>query len=139
MNRRVLSRWFMSFALATLLLSACGAEAPSKTRAGAWKATTDCGDFTLFVSDGGTAITNANYKVKKFDVGPLGQNATSKPWNEPFAFDGRKLSMHTSRMGIVIVGWEATFSRNGRQLSGTVHFLPSEVKGGCKARFSINR
>jgi len=143
MNSRLLSRLLLCITIVVLLqvelAFSTDIGAPAKTRAGAWKATTDCGDFTLFVSHDGTAIINANYTIKKPAVGSIGQDSKTKPWANPFPIDGDKLSLSITKAGIPFVEWKATFSRDGKQLSGTVHFMPTETKGGCKAKFSIRR
>ncbi len=87
--------------LAVIFASSACEEAPPQTRAGVWKATTDCGDFTLFVSDDGNAVTNANWEIRKPDLGNdplrLKKETSSTPWDRPFAFQGRELSMHFNK------------------------------------------
>ena len=145
----------IALALFALLLSNCQTDAPPETRAGEWTASTDCGVFTLYVSDDGTAINKmkiasrfkdlgsvklvaGNTAVELKDPGDLEDSIFSKA-SRPFNFDGRELTMTIGMANLTIVSLDATFRPNGKRLSGTAHFYPQEEGGGCKTKFQINR
>jgi hypothetical protein len=117
-----------------LVLAGC---ASAETRAGAWDASTEYGDFTIYVSEDGTAITQVDYD---FECKGVQASSDNQPFREPLeVIDGRKLSMWVSASFIKMVSFEATFSSNGKRLAGTVTFVPEEISGGCKADFTSTR
>ena len=119
-----------------LCLLSAGCAAP-ETRAGAWTAKTEYGDFTIYVTEDGTAVAQVDYDFKC-----LGSNASAydKPFREPAeSIEGRKLSQSVIYAFITMVEIEGKFSMDGKQLSGTVTFLPQEIHGGCPTEFTSTR
>lgn len=113
-------------------VAACGAADPS-VRAGAWDGSTPYGDFTIYITDDGTAIRDVAYSVR------CGDNWTDDSnfrINEPYPLDGRKLDFGAYLAGQVpMVVWTAEFSSDGKTLSGEL----SLFAGGCVADFEITR
>jgi hypothetical protein len=127
------------FLLIVLILVLAGCiSAPAETRAGKWSANTEYGDFAIYVSDDGMAITQVDYD---FECKGMDAYSNNQPWREPFEGidEGGKLSMFVRAGFIRALNIEAKFSANGKRLSGTVTFVPEEVSGGCKANFSSTR
>jgi len=57
--------WLLtSLALITVLVFGCEESALPEARAGEWNASTDFGEFTLFVDSSGTTITSINYSYQ---------------------------------------------------------------------------
>lgn len=147
--------WAIGLMLNGMLLSACTAEAPPETRAGEWSGATDCGDFTLDVSDSGTSVKLTQILSKYKDQPNLNLvvGSTALNLNAPgqleaslnskgspsYTIEDGTLDLNLGMANMTIISLDASFSSNNQKLSGTVHFYPQEKNGGCKARFAINR
>lgn len=115
----------------SLLLVGCGAD-PS-IRAGAWQCTTQFGNFTLYITDDGTAVKDVKYSVNCGDNETNDSNFTmGKPW----PLDGRKLDFGVYVAGQVpLVVWKGEFSTDGKTLTGEM----SLFSGSCITDFKITR
>jgi len=121
----------VAFALWSFVLSA-----PPEARSGSWHASTPYGDFRFYVSEDGSAITGVDYD---FECKGTRASSSNRSFREPIPIRGRKLSMWTSAGFIKMASWKATFSPNGKRLTGTVTFVPDEISGGCEAHFTATK
>ena len=116
---------------AIFILAGCDTD-PS-VRAGAWQCATQYGDFTLYITDDGTAVKDVKYSVNCFDNGTDDGNFTM---GEPWPLDGRKLNFGVYMSGQVpLVVWKGKFSTDGKTLTGEM----SLFWGNCVTDFKITR
>jgi len=132
---RILSWKGFSLLLVLLLLSGC--SAPPETRAGEWDVGTEHGDFTLNVSDDGMTITEV---IFEFECKGMEVSRTNVSMTDYGAIEGNKFIFSVT-LGFLgrIAKWEGKFSSNGKRLTGTVTYMPSEISGGCKENFKSSR
>ena len=110
---------------------------PPESIAGAWEASTEYGDFTVYVNEEENAITQIDYE---FVCGGVEASAYNQPFSKPSeTINGRKLSIYVSYSFMKMLEIDGSFSSNGKKLSGTVSFMPQEISGGCTADFSVSR
>jgi len=113
-------------------VAACGAADPS-VRAGAWAGSTQYGDFTIYITDDGTAVEDIEYSVR------CGENWTDDSnfrMSEPYPLDGRKLDFGVYLAGqLPIAVWTGEFSADGKSLGGELHLFAD----ACTADFEITR
>jgi len=111
--------------------------APPESRAGSWHASTEYGDFTVYVNQEGTAVTSMDYD---FECGGVTASADSVPFKASSkSIDGRKLTISITYSFIKMLNIEGSFSLDGKRLSGTATFMPQEISGGCTADFTSKR
>ena len=129
----MVNRFFLLLGL-LIFLTGC---APPETRAGPWTASTEYGDFTIYVTQDGTAISKVDYD---FECGGFTTAAYDQPFRVPSeTIEGRKLSISVSHSFIMVVSIEGSFNPDGEKLSGTVTFVPQKLGGGCTADFTSSR
>jgi hypothetical protein len=118
--------------LIILLTLVAGCEADPSVRAGAWEGSTPYGDFTIYITDDGTAIEDASFSFRC--EGNL-INDRSFRMGDPYPLDGRNLKFGVLSAGVVpFVVWTGEFSADGKTLSGELSLL-----GGCVTDFEITR
>lgn len=122
---------FIPVLFALTLLAGCGAD-PS-VRAGAWEGSTPYGDFTIYITDDGTAIEDVSYSV---ECGDNWTNDENFRMGDPYPLDGRKLDFGVYIAGQVPVAvWNGEFSADGKTLSGELSLFADS----CVSDFKITR
>ena len=122
---------FMPVLIILTLLAGC--EADPSVRAGAWEGSTPYGDFTIYITDDGTAIEDVSFS---FQCRGNSTNDSSFRMGDPHPLDGRKLEFGAWLAGQVpIVDWTGEFSADGKTLSGELSLFADS----CVTDFEITR
>ncbi len=118
----------MSSLLIVFPLIGCGPSAPPETRAGEWKASTDFGEFTLFVDPSGTTITSIEFS----------QSCSSKVTfsgtinlDEGLPIENNKFTLELE--SAPSMKFQGTFSKDGTSASG------SWKAGDCSDNWKVTR
>jgi len=113
-----------------MLVSGCGENAPPEVRAGEWNASTDFGEFALFVDSSGTTITSIEYSYQSCPKGNISFSATID-FEGGLPIEDNKFFLEIA--GISSMVFQGTFSRDGTSASG------SWEAGDCSGKWKVTR
>ncbi|MGD9119007.1 MAG: hypothetical protein PVJ08_09825 [Dehalococcoidia bacterium] len=133
-SRSKLQGFMLSLALIAVFVFGCGESAPPETRAGEWNASTDFGEFTLFVDSSGTMITSIEYSYQSCSKSIISGGVTFSniiSFEEGLPIEDNKFSLEME--GVSSMELKGTFSRDGTSASG------SWKAGDCSGKWKVTK